>query len=297
MDDELRDEYDLKSLRVRKLGPDRRSFSNPIPNDFRGLLWEPSSEQEVVMLFGQLLDYLPQKLGVEFIQTPFPDCKAVDLDTEAIVWIEFELYSSHFRDHGHPPGSCHWIVCWHDDLNSQSAKGLPKIVALDKIVDSLRGKKFIINRRPPDATQEQYFRLRTFGLSRRHQKIIHRLLEFTSNDLVEIEWPPKTNGACFTVRDKRDGLEYFKVNSNGMIGVPFSRWQKKVGSVEISQLACDLNLALDTDWFKGKGKLSIDIVDLIGENEDALARFIRVWRKFATDRSPAIMVAGSKRSV
>ncbi len=241
------------------------------------------------MLFGQLLDYLERRIGIEFVQTPFPDCKAVDLDTGATVWIEFELYSSHFRDHRHPPEKCDWIVCWHDDLDPPS--NLPEIVALDKIVDTLN-ERHIINRRPPGASQEQYFRFRIIGLSTRHQDIIDQLLEFGNNDLIEIEWPPKTNGACFTVRDKRDKLEYFKVTANGLIGVPFSRWKKKVGSDEISQLAFDLNSALNTDWFKGTGKLSIDIVDLIGENEDAVARFIRLWQNFAASRS--VVTYGSR---
>lgn len=277
--DELRPEYDLKSLRVRKLGPGRKSFGTTIPKGFRGLLWEPSSEQEVVMLFGQLLDHLPRQIAIDFVQTAFPDCKAVDLATGEPIWIEFELYSSHYRrDHLGRPEKCDWIVCWHNNLDSESWSGLPEIVALDKIVDSL-DQLHIVNRRPPGATQEEYFRSRILGLSTQHQEIIQRLLEFANKHGFRIEWP-ETNGACFTVRDE---IEYFKVNSNGNIGIPFSRWRGVVGSDVIVQLTQELNEALDTKWFTGRGKGSRDIVDLM-TGHDAIQRFINIWQKFAAER-------------
>ena len=58
----------------------------------RCLTWEPSNEQEVVVLFGRLLDHMPRPVAIEFVQTGFPDCKAIDVETREPLWIEFELY-------------------------------------------------------------------------------------------------------------------------------------------------------------------------------------------------------------
>ena len=61
---------------------------------------------------------------------------------------------------------------------------------------------------------------------------------------LNVDWPG-TNGACFTVRDD---IEYFKVDSNGKIGVPFQRW-KAVSPVALSEILKHLNDALHTTWF------------------------------------------------
>ena len=137
-----------------------------IPSGFRALRWEPTNEQEVVMLFGRLLGYLKRPLAIEFVQRGFPDCKAADSETGDEIWIEFELYSSHFyRDHSKRSEKCDWIVCWHDDLNGapppswSRSRTPPEIISLDKIVDTFDQKAVLIRRRP-GATQEEYFRSR-----------------------------------------------------------------------------------------------------------------------------------------
>ena len=78
------------------------------PIDFRGLRHAPINEQGVVFLFG-MVSY---ELGfiVEAIHAAFPDCEAkrcVDRRNERWqrVRIEFEFYSSNFRDHGHDPAA------------------------------------------------------------------------------------------------------------------------------------------------------------------------------------------------
>jgi hypothetical protein len=275
MADELRVEYDLKSLRVRKLGPVRKSFGSTVPKNFHGLLWEPSNEQEVVMLFGQLLDHLPRKIAVEFIQTPYPDCKAVDVEKVESIWIEFKLFSSDYsRPYKNALPRCDWIVCWQNDLGSDGLSSLPQIVSLKEIVDRLP-QSYILNPRKNGETQEEYFRRRILGLSKQHQHVIQQLLEFGNSEGLSIEWP-KTNGACFVVRDAR--FNYFKVTCNGMIGSRF--FKRSVDSDLIKQLVQQLNEALQKEWFSVGGKRSFDIEQLM-PNQDVVQRFIAVWQRFA----------------
>ena len=69
------------------------------PNGFRGFVWEPSTEQDVVVLFGLLLDRIPIAVAVGQTWTPFPDCVAIKTAQHAarqVVNIEFEYRSSSF---------------------------------------------------------------------------------------------------------------------------------------------------------------------------------------------------------
>ena len=88
------------------------------PIDFRGLRHAPINEQGVVYLFGMV----SRELGfyVEAIQQGFPDCEGKYLhDAKKNLWakarIEFEFKASNFREHGHDPAQCDFIVCWVND--------------------------------------------------------------------------------------------------------------------------------------------------------------------------------------
>ena len=88
------------------------------PIDFRGLRHAPINEQGVVYLFGMV----SRELGfyVEAIQQGFPDCEGKYLyDQKKNLWakarIEFEFCASSFKDHGHDPGGCDFVVCWIND--------------------------------------------------------------------------------------------------------------------------------------------------------------------------------------
>ncbi len=250
-----------------------------INKNFRGLLWEPSDEQEVVLLFGQLLDHLPRPLAIEYVQTGFPDCKAIDTQTGKPIWIEFKLYSSFYpRVYKKRLEKCDWIVCWNNDLGRAVLDGR-EIVALDAIVDRQPAGSYILQRRPPGATQEEYFQLRILGLSAHHQGAIRRLIEFAGGAKLQVEWP-KTNGACFTIRYE---VELFKVHANGRIGTPFNRWKGHVTPETTEAVVDELNTALKKPFFSSSGKGGGDIADLLSD-DDAVSRYISVWQNFVNSR-------------
>ena len=81
--------------------------------------YAPTSEQEVVVLFTLLLSHLPMRFEIDEVREEFPDCLAWRIEddgTKTKVRIEFELYASNFRIHGHDPTGCDLIICWEDDL-------------------------------------------------------------------------------------------------------------------------------------------------------------------------------------
>lgn len=83
--------------------------------NFRGLRHAPINEQMVVFLFGMV----NQELGfvVDLVQQGFPDCKGMfrEKGRLAEVRIEFEYKASSFKEAGHDPDQCDFIVCWEND--------------------------------------------------------------------------------------------------------------------------------------------------------------------------------------
>jgi hypothetical protein len=108
------------------------------PINFRGLRHSPINEQGVVFLFG-MVSY---ELGfiVEAIQAGYPDCEAKRcVDQQNQRWqrvrIEFEFWSSNFKDHGHDPGGCDLIVCWEHDWPDCPLE----VVEFRRVIDQLEG--------------------------------------------------------------------------------------------------------------------------------------------------------------
>lgn len=100
--------------------------------DFRGLIWAPSYEQEVVLLFGLLLPYIDIAIKIDECRIPFPDCIAFRSNDNSKIRIEFELLSSNFEKHGHDPKKCDMIVCWLH--NWPSCPQSIEILELSKII-------------------------------------------------------------------------------------------------------------------------------------------------------------------
>lgn len=127
-----------------------------------GFCFEPSSEAEVQMLFGALIPYIGEffkkldfgsEIYVDEFSGSFPDC-ILQVDGKNVK-AEFELYSSHFRDHGHDAEKCDMIVCWKHDWYSCPKK--LKMLELSKVVSKLASKygiKMILQNRPKHPDRE-----------------------------------------------------------------------------------------------------------------------------------------------
>jgi len=83
--------------------------------NFRGFIYAPTNESDVVALFGAVA----HDLGFEILanRSAFPDCEArrrVSARREHFVdcMIEYEFSSMDFKRHGHPASGCDLIVCW-----------------------------------------------------------------------------------------------------------------------------------------------------------------------------------------
>ncbi|MFH1226596.1 MAG: hypothetical protein V1701_01680 [Planctomycetota bacterium] len=115
-----------------------------IPKRFRGYAGEPTSEMEVVYLFGVLCKHLPFPFVVRAINDTFPDCEGINPLTGKTVSIEFELFSHRYKNHHHPMNkkSCDYIVCWKKTTGSDFP--IP-VISLQELIKKkkLVGKYFI----------------------------------------------------------------------------------------------------------------------------------------------------------
>jgi hypothetical protein len=115
---------------IREILPDEwitiedriNNIKTPFKNltNWEGLPRSPTSEQEVIILFSRLTQYL--RMHIEHVSTQFPD--AYLRVKKGKEWVlksaEFELYSSSFETHGHleqmkKGKKCDMIICWDHD--------------------------------------------------------------------------------------------------------------------------------------------------------------------------------------
>lgn len=123
-----------------------------ILEDFRGFAGEPRSEMTVVFLFGVLHDHLPFPFVTTRINDTFPDCEGIDPTNGNDVYIEFELLSRHYVDHGHPREGCDYIVCWKDNWPESP---IPVISLKDLIKTKGLQDKCFIHVLPPDSLEAE----------------------------------------------------------------------------------------------------------------------------------------------
>ncbi|MFO8016524.1 MAG: hypothetical protein R6U32_05455, partial [Candidatus Woesearchaeota archaeon] len=120
-------------------------MEDKIPGDFRGFIYEPYNEQEVVSLFFRALPYLDIELCFEEVRTDFPDCVAFEKTSEG--WkrlnIEFELLSQNFLIHKHDVDKCDMVICWKHNWQDCPLR----VMELSKELENL-DKKFILHDRP-----------------------------------------------------------------------------------------------------------------------------------------------------
>jgi hypothetical protein len=283
----------------------RRSLIQSIPSNFRGLVWEPVCEQEVVMLFARLLqsDQLGMPLCVEHARTVFPDCRAVDPTTGDRVNIEFEYRSNGFLVHrkewnalraAHPHER--WlVVCWHDNLDPAQKKKFPELQIMSlRSFEAVRA--LVLNWFPGDLSAlgafREVFQWRASGLPREKQAIVASLQKFgeTESDC-DLRWPAESEFPKFIVWSKRRKVPCFVVSADGTLNVPFSKWAKIQGA-DKRRVIEQLNGQLQTQWFTGREnkKKGFDAAVLLRGGE-LLPQFLDVWRWFSDASTERLSVS------
>jgi len=170
-------------------------------DDFRGLLYNPTLENEVVMLFGLLIPHLPDSFAIEEGDpSTFPDCFA--LRNGQKVGIEFELYANNFFNHNHHEDDnltkCNIIVCWENDIRNTikrdniellNIKGHEiEIISLDKKAKSLG---FIKYGERPDVfrkSEERFFEQLKEIKPKKYEWIKELYDHLKQNEDFEVKW-------------------------------------------------------------------------------------------------------------
>ena len=259
---------------------------------------EPRTEQEVVCLFGALLNELDIPLPIKSVQTAFPDCTA-GTSSNKPCYIEFELFSSHYRLHRHPLDGCAIVVCWRDD-----AGDLPmRVVELAEVVSKHRPDIIASisewDHAPCD--EPRFFKQAIKdGATERDLSITHRIIEFARAERLGPRFLKKSL-ATFAIGDHDPSAirgkqrQFFKVDSSGRIGFPFSRLG--AGPVLRRELFNRLNtqlpslkLTMDDTRSKGKGGLLCHLFD----TDERVELFLETWKWFR-DTANTTPTSGTSR--
>ena len=242
---------------------------------------EPRTEQEVVCLFGALLQHLDLPLTIDQVRTPFPDCLARDARSGKPYRIEFRVSGHHFIQHCHNADECDMIVCWIDDV-----KQWPDSLKVLELREVVRTKcpsmtEHISDREPRTCWDEgSFIEACRNRFSDNQLKTIKSILTFAALHKLGPEWLSDPKGS-FAFGDSD---QFFKVYTDGSLAFPFSRLS--AGDL-FPQLVCDLNDAFgeetlfDTDCSR-KG-IGGDVSKLFPTPEH-LRKFLSVWQSFATQR-------------
>jgi hypothetical protein len=259
---------------------------------FRGFIWEPCSEQDVVVLFGRLIERGDFCLGLDYSWTAFPDCIATDTTTGETINIEFEFRSGSFFTHldewrqlkAADAKARWWLVSWKDDLTTSQRRTLTgiEVIALRdpvKARDQSHVDKTVLNYyEGPLDDARQMFEWRSGGLSNEQRQVLRQLETFGSEAPgFHLEWPTKPDLPWFTVRHEATGIECFKVHANGRIGFPFSRW-RGISALKRTEILETLNDALATNWFTGREnkKKGCDAAWLL---QGRIGTFLAAWKE------------------
>ncbi len=137
LDTELSRIKNLESAKVSEPAT-RASHHQGRTLNFRAFAYAPTSEHDVVQMFGAIA----HELGFEIIgnRSAFPDCEArrrTETDRESYVkcLIEYEFSSSDYKKHKHPLKGCDLIVCWKHDWRECPIE----VLELNQVIQKLDG--------------------------------------------------------------------------------------------------------------------------------------------------------------
>lgn len=238
---------------------------------FRGLLFWPTYEHEVVILFSLLLPYLKDSFAIDQYSDAFPDCFAKRNGQK--MGIEFEVLASDFYSHGHYQDAdnlknCNLLVCWknnvpwktiiRDDLELlKFNEHYVEIMALDKIVERLekeKSLKFILNGKRPDIGQvneKRFFdQLRENVKEKKYGWIKELFAHVSQQKEFEARWGQGKRWFTMRFYIKKWGVDPISVQGNGSI------WIGYAGNPAISpwELPQEVQMAIRQMFKHGKQK-------------------------------------------
>ena len=110
-----------------------------IPRGFKGVIYEPTNEQETIALFLLLMPKIKPTWCIYRMQKDFPDATFYDTKTGKKIKVEFEYLASSFRVHK-SDGVCDQVICWYNNgLSRAEARQMKvKVLALRDIVSKSR---------------------------------------------------------------------------------------------------------------------------------------------------------------
>jgi hypothetical protein len=207
----------------------------------RGLLYEPTYENEVILLFGLLIPYLKDDFVIDQYSGSFPDCIARRNGEE--IGIEFEVLASDFYDHGHDEhpdlAKCKLLVCWKNDLERKTIAKDGKsfiivngyeieVLALDKIVSELRKKGIVLimDGERPDigkANEDRFFKQLEENVDKQKFEWIKKLYdEVSQRKEFEVKWG--RGRTWFTMRFfvKEWNVDPIMVQGDGRISIGYT---------------------------------------------------------------------------
>lgn len=129
-----------------------------VPKGFRGLIYEPNSEQETIALFLLLMKRIRPSWCIKKLQTAFPDGVFYDTNKKKDVRVEFEYKSSSFIGE-HDEKGCDIIICWKNDLSAAETKKMRiKILPLKTKISRMSVGNIFLGKKqegsPDDLVQE-----------------------------------------------------------------------------------------------------------------------------------------------
>jgi len=171
--------------------------------EFRGLLYNPMLENEVVMLFSMLIPHLKDSFAIEEgDRGTFPDC--FSLRNGQKVGIEFEFFASNFNhENDDNLTKCSLLICWENDIrNTVKRDGKEffvvkgheiEILALNNEVAKLekdKGLKIIKHGERPDISRgkERFFEQLKEIRPKRYDMIKELYDQVKQNEDFEVKW-------------------------------------------------------------------------------------------------------------
>ena len=208
---------------------------------FRGLLYEPTYEDEVLILFSMLIPSLRDEYVINRYSGAFPDCFATRNGQE--VGIEFELLSSHFFDHGHNESDrlekCDMLVCWRNNLHTGIIKENGKyflvvqghrieVVELRDVVRELQeasGRRLILKGTRPNesgANEERFFEQLRENVGQERYALVHELYDRVrkTNDF-EIRWGQGKRFSTMRVFVRKWKVDPISIGSDGIATIVY----------------------------------------------------------------------------